>query len=54
MKTRLLITLLGALLAGTVGLSGNALAQGNGGGGGAVAVAVAEVAVAPRHQTTAT
>ncbi len=43
MKTKLLVTLLGALLAGTVGLTGDAFAQGNGngngnggGGGGAV------------------
>ena len=34
MKTRLSITLLGAFLIGTFGLSGGALAQGNGGGGG--------------------
>ena len=34
MKTKLLITLCGALLIGTVALSGNALAQGQGGGGG--------------------
>ena len=34
MKTRLSITLLGAFLIGTFGLSGGALAQGGGGGGG--------------------
>ena len=34
MKTKLLLTLLSALLAGTVGLSGAAFAQGGGGGGG--------------------
>ncbi len=34
MKTRLLLTLLGALAAGAVGLSGTAVAQGQGGGGG--------------------
>jgi hypothetical protein len=34
MKNRLLLTLAGILVAGAVGLSGIALAQGNGGGGG--------------------
>ena len=34
MKTRLLLTLLGVLAAGAVGLSGTAVAQGKGGGGG--------------------
>jgi hypothetical protein len=34
MKTRLLLTLLGALAAGAIGLSGTAVAQGQGGGGG--------------------
>jgi hypothetical protein len=34
MKTRLLLTLLGVLAAGAVGLSGTAVAQGQGGGGG--------------------
>ena len=34
MKTRLLLTLLGVLAAGAVGLSGTAIAQGQGGGGG--------------------
>ena len=32
MKTRLLLTLLGVLAAGAVGLSGTAVAQGQGGG----------------------
>ena len=34
MKTRLLLTLFGAFVAGAVALSGTAVAQGNGGGGG--------------------
>jgi len=34
MKTKLLLTLLGALAAGAIGLSGTAVAQGQGGGGG--------------------
>jgi hypothetical protein len=34
MKTRLLLTLLSALAAGAIGLSGTAVAQGQGGGGG--------------------
>ena len=34
MKTKLLLTLLGVLAAGAVGLSGTAVAQGKGGGGG--------------------
>jgi hypothetical protein len=34
MKNRLLLTLVGALVAGALALSGNAIAQGNGGGGG--------------------
>jgi hypothetical protein len=34
MKTRLLLTLASILVAGAVGLSGVAIAQGNGGGGG--------------------
>jgi len=34
MKTRLLLTLLGVLAAGAIGLSGSAVAQGQGGGGG--------------------
>jgi hypothetical protein len=34
MKTRLLLTLLGVLAAGAIGLSGTAVAQGQGGGGG--------------------
>lgn len=51
MKTKRLYTLIGALAAGTLALSGNAIAQGNGGGGGAVRPDYGDLIVLHRDET---